>query len=124
VHYRLEEDQVAARVGDQPCRLDLGEARGLGGHADRLEVERDADLGTRGQGGAQRLRRQAVAEQQVVGGRGGGGRVSQAGGMDAEAVPEMGDHVRFVEGDPARHPVAECLGDGPGVVGEPLRGVP
>jgi hypothetical protein len=124
VHDRVEEDLVVDRVGDQPRGLDLSLVRVLLGDADRLEVQRDADRGARREGGAQRLGRQAVPEQQVMRGRVGGVVVDQAGGVHADPVSEVRDHLRLVERDPAGDPVAERVGDRGRVVGEPLRGVP
>ena len=88
----------------------------------RGQVERDAHLGA-GDGGAQRGGGQAVAEQQVVGGRGGGGLVRGPGAWTPMPVAEVGDDQRLVERDPALDPVAERLADDGGVLGEAQRGV-
>ena len=77
-----------------------------------------------GDDGAQRRGGEAVAEQQVVGGRGRHRVVAQSRCVHADAVPVVGDDKRLVQRDPARHPVAERLADDRGVVGQTERGIP
>ena len=73
---------------------------------DRVEVEVDAQPGPRVEGphGPDRL---AVGDQQVVGGRHGGGRVLHARGVDAGGVAEEGRAPRLVQGRPVGHPVRQ-----------------
>ena len=88
-----------------------------------IEVEADADGLPGGQQLAQHPGGQAVAEQQVMGGGGGRGGVTQAGGVLAVPVAVADHDLGLVQGDPAVHPVAERLGDDRGVIGEALGGV-
>ena len=67
---------------------------------------------------AQRAHGLAVGEQQVVGGPHGGGRVLDAGGVDAGGVPQERRAPRLVQGRPVAHPVAQRLVDDGGVLHE------
>ena len=91
----------------------------LGGGVDGIEVEGDADV-TLQAGCAKGVHRQAVAAQQVVAGAQGAAQVTHAGGVPAFEMADEGRDPRLVEGDPMRHPVAEALEGGRGVVGEAL----
>jgi hypothetical protein len=61
VQHRVEEQGVQVGVGDQPCLLDRRRSP-VPPHQDRMEVQRDAYLGTAGGRRAQRLDREPVAE--------------------------------------------------------------
>ncbi len=98
-------------------RLDVLVA--VGGRVHRGEVVDDADLGV-GSGGADRLRGQAVAQQQVVRGTDGGRQIGPARGHLAFEVADPGRAGRLVEGGPVGDAVAEAFGHDRGVGGEVL----
>ena len=93
-------------------------ARGRDGH----QVEGDPVLLLR-PGRAHALHREAVAEQQVVGGSEGRHPLPAPRRVPADGVAEDRAAERLVEGDPLRHPVTERGVHDRGVVGEALRGV-
>src|SRR4051794_32073164 len=75
-------------------------------------------------GGAHPLHRQAVAQQEVVGGRKGVSASFASRRMDAEAVAHPGRDPGFVQGDPEPTLVAERLVDDPDILGEALARLP
>jgi hypothetical protein len=92
----------------------------VGGRVDGGEVVDDAHLRVRG-GRTDGLHRQAVTEEQVVGGADRRREVRQTGGHDAFQVTDPGGAQGFVEGGPVRDAVAEAPGDDRRVGREVLR---
>ena len=92
----------------------------------RVQVQGDAEpIAVRG--GSHRahpLHREAVGEQEVVGGREGRAGVLQAGGVQAVAVAQPGGDPGLVQGDPVRDRVRERPVDDLGVLREPLGRLP
>ena len=104
---------------DAPRRLQVAGAVGLG--RDRIEVEGDADLMVAGP--PDRLDREPMAHQQVMGGGDRTGRVDPTGSVHAGGVPEEGRAPRLVQRRPRTDPVAESIDDEVGVLGESKRRV-
>ena len=116
MQHRLEEDPVHLGI-DHSGGLD----RVLAGGADRMEVEGDADRYISGQHAAQRLERETVAEQQVVGGGGGKHRVRLSRCVRPHPIPLMSRLQRLVKRYPHRDLVTEFLREELCVLGEALR---
>ena len=117
---RVEVQAVEEAVHQVGRRDVLGAVRG---GQDRPEVQGDGQLLLRARRGAQRLKGKAVAEEEVVHGRHGTGRLGPARGMDPGPVPEVGRAPRLVQGGPEVDTVPERVVDQAGVVGEPMGGV-
>ena len=116
---RVEEDPVLQTVHD-PRQLDLARVVGMGG-LERPQVQGDADLF--GTARPQHLDGQPVGEQQVVDRGDGRPRLGATGSVDAGGVAEQRRTPRLVECRPRRHPIAERIEHGRGVLGEPVGGV-
>jgi septum formation topological specificity factor MinE len=91
------------RIDEERVRVEVHHARGfdvvrvLGGRHDRLQVQRDPDVGP-----VHRLPSQSVREEQMVG-RGKGSRVvGSSRRVDPGPVPQPGRDPWLVQGDPGR----------------------
>ena len=149
VQRRADRRQVALadqRVGRQQLRVGLG---GVGAvqdrvHADavvvgielrchrlgvlaqrpvRVRVQRDAHRHCRRQRGAERLERQPVAEEDVMGRRRGQAHVAMARSVRADPVALVHGLLGLVERGPHAHPVAQGIGEHAGVLRQQLGGV-
>ena len=117
------------RFEKQPVRFTIDRSRGL--HIvgcirkrfDDLQAMRDAHLRIAGVGTDGR-NREPVGQVQVVGGDTGSVVVPHARCVQAPGMAEKRAGPGFICRDPERHPVAEVFHDRPGMVGEPVRGVP
>ncbi len=118
---RVEEDPVAHRV-DPAHRVQIG--GGARPRPQRVQVQRQRDLGRPGEDRAQRRHPQAVGQVEVVRGPQRGRRLGAARGVHPGRVAEEGGAPGLVERGPVGHPVAERPGHEPRVLGEPFGGLP
>ena len=115
---RIEEPAVLVAVDAAGCGA---VARVVAGRDDGAGIERDADLPRAAR--AQRPDREPVGDERVVGRGDGLGLVADAGGVDADLVPEERRAPRLVERHPVRDFCGERVDHQPGVLREALRGV-
>src|SRR5690606_18762965 len=80
-------------------------------------IEHDADI--LDAFGAQRIKRGAVGEKNVMHGAGGGAHIAVAGGMHAKEMAEIGDAPWLVDCGSGVEPVSKLVADHGGVVRKP-----
>src|SRR5215210_3906945 len=88
-----------------------------------MQVQRDAEP-VFVPGGAHPLHRQAVAKQEMVGGREGGGAVFASRRVDAQSVAHPGGDPGLVQGDPEPYLVRQRLVDDARVICEAFARLP
>ena len=110
---RLRVGAVEHGVEEDPVVLGVDDLRGgdgvLAGGADGMNVERYAERDTPRKRAPHRLHGQAVAEQEMMGDRGGQRVVGLARRVRAHAIALVGRLLGLVQSDPHGHVVSERL---------------